>query len=77
MENKTCKVCDKNFSLHENKLGVVFDDEFFVCEKCIELNGDFENIIPEDSCTFSKKMPIALWLIQEQNKDKHFMSVKR
>ena len=77
MENKICKVCDKHFSLDDNKLGIVLDDEFFICEKCYEIHDDFEQIVPSISHSLPKKMPIALWLIQEQNKDKHFMSIKR
>lgn len=80
MEKKICGVCNQDFSLEENRLGVVFDDDLFICEDCHQKMNDDE----KKQCFYStimriprKEMPIALWLIQEQNKDKPFMSLQR
>ena len=78
MPEKTCSVCSKKFSLGQNPSGFVFKDEFFVCEDCSEKHSE------EELCSKIKTimkdpengMPIALWLIHEENKDKAMMTVK-
>lgn len=73
-----CSLCSKMISLDEHQFGLVFEDEHFVCEECTSKHTDEEL---KDICkTIMKdpdsKMPIALWLIHEQNKDKAMMTVK-
>jgi hypothetical protein len=73
---KTCSLCSKKISLDENPFGLVFRDEFFVCEDCTEKHS------PEEIRSLSKTtmqnpfngMPIGLWLIHEQNKDKTMLT---
>lgn len=80
VERKICGVCNQDFQLEENRLGVVFDDELFVCEDCHQKMNENEKNQFFSSTVMRiphKEMPIALWLIQEQNKDKPFMSIKR
>jgi len=80
MGKKICGVCNQGFNLEENRLGVVFDDHFFVCEDCSRHMDDDEKQNFFNSTVMHiprKEMPIALWLIQEENKDKPFMTVKR
>jgi hypothetical protein len=79
MPEKTCEICSKKILLHEHLSGLVFRDEFFVCEECIgkhsleEIQRFTKTIMqnPENG------MPIGLWLIHEQNKDKTMMTVKK
>ncbi len=79
MSDRTCLLCSKMFSLDENPSGLVYDDKHFICENCREEHSqqDLENIsktiMKEPGCG----MPIALWLIHEQNKDKTMMTIKR
>ena len=78
MSEKTCGVCSRKINLNEHPSGFVFRDEFFICEDCSskhskgELNKLSKTIMqdPFDG------MPIALWLIHEQNKDKTMMTTK-
>ena len=76
MDVKTCSVCSKKISLRNNPGGLVFDDTFFVCEECVSKhkNDDISELGDFSSRSFQKGMPIALWLLHEQNKDKPFMS---
>jgi hypothetical protein len=64
--------------LRENPSGLVFDDEHFLCEDCSQLS---EYALSQWTKTVmqspSKGMPIALWLIHEQNKDKSILSKLR
>ena len=79
MSVKTCSICSQEISLDENPSGLVFNDEHFVCEYCCT------NHSKEDLMNWTKSimqspesgMPIALWLIHEQNKDKPLMSTKK
>jgi len=78
ISEKTCMVCNKKILLDEHPLGLVFKDEHFVCESCSDKHSK------EEITKFSKTvmqaphngMPIALWLIHEQNKDKTMMTTK-
>lgn len=79
MTKKVCKICNKDMDLHQNRSGVVIDNKFFICEQCHE-TADVEEEGFDLSSIMSakhKEMPIALWMIQEQNKDKTFMSIKK
>jgi hypothetical protein len=79
MPEKNCSVCNRKISLSANPSGLVFKDEFFVCEDCCgshteeELNELSKTIMHESL----EGMPIALWLIHEQNKDKTMMTTKK
>jgi len=79
MHVKTCSICSQEISLISNPSGLVFEDEHFVCEECCSNRSRntteswTRNIMqsPENG------MPIALWLIHEQNKEKTMMSIKK
>jgi hypothetical protein len=79
LPEKICSVCSRKFSLHENPSGLVFKDELFVCGECSDRHK-LEEIKCLTKTTMQdpyKGMPIGLWLIHEQNKDKTMMTVKR
>ena len=75
---KICSLCSRNFSLHQNPSGLVFHDEHFICQDCCDSRA-------EEISNFSKTimrspdngMPIAIWLLHEQNKNKTMMTVKK
>ena len=79
MPEKTCSICSRKILLSKNHSGLVFNDEHFVCEDCCTDHSK------EDMMSWTKStmqspqngMPIALWLIHEQNKDKPMMSSKK
>jgi hypothetical protein len=76
MAEKTCELCKTKFYLQENQHGLVFNDKFFICEDCHKHTSE------DDLTTWSRSimrtpqsgMPISLWLIHEQNKDKDLYS---
>ena len=76
---KICDICSKKIDLHDHPLGLVFEDKFFVCEECVDRHHH------EGSSKLTKTimqsqnngMPIAVWLIHEQNKDKTMMTFKQ
>ena len=76
---KTCKICNKKFLLTEHPSGLVFQDTHFICGDCSS-NQKEEPKIEEFTKTTMQHptsgMPIALWLIHEQNKDKTMMTFK-
>ena len=76
---KTCDICSKKISLTDHPLGLVFEDTVFICEDCSSKHSREE--ITKLSKTIMQSphngMPIALWLIHEQNKDKTMMTVKK
>lgn len=79
MLEKNCSICSKKFSLNENTSGLVFKDELFVCGECSDKHNR-EEIKCLTKTTMQNPytgMPIGLWLIHEQNKDKTMMTVKR
>jgi len=79
MSEKTCGICQNKFYLHEHQSGLVFNDKIFVCEECSKNTS--ENDIMEWSRSTMQDpgcgMPIALWLIHEQNKDKPLFSKRK
>ena len=81
MFEKTCSICSRKISLTENPSGLVFNDEIFVCEDCCSQHSkeEIHNITKTimQNPTSTTGMPIALWLIHEQNKDKTMMTVKK
>lgn len=75
---KTCMVCNKKMLLADHPLGLVFKDEHFICEKCSDKHSKDELSKLNKTVMQSPDngMPIALWLIHEQNKNKTMMTVK-
>jgi len=53
-------------------MGLVFNDKFFICEDCRTNTSDQEMMEWSQSIMRGPGvgMPISLWLINEQNKDK-------
>ena len=78
MMERTCTVCSKKISLDNNPLGLVFNDKLFVCEDCVDKHSTEELTKLTHSSMQSRDngMPIAIWLIHEQNKDKELMSLR-
>ena len=72
---KKCELCNREMSLKTNLSGLVYNDKHFLCEKCHDNHSDEElyNWIKTKMKDPKKGMPISLWLIHEQNKDKTFM----
>ena len=77
MDKKTCEVCNNHFLPKEHRLGIVVGDHHFVCEPCTKKIEEDTLISHSIMTDVTKEMPIALWLINEENRDKHFMSVKK
>ena len=79
MSETTCDVCSKKISLDQNHLGLVFNDEHFVCQDCCTTHSyeELRNLTKTVMHTTENGMPIGLWLIHEQNKDKTMMTVKK
>ncbi|UCF11996.1 MAG: hypothetical protein JSW06_08130 [Thermoplasmatales archaeon] len=79
MSEKTCGICQNKFHLHDHQSGLVFDGKIFVCEICSKSTSEHD--ITEWSRSIMQKpgcgMPIALWLIHEQNKDKPMFSKRK
>jgi hypothetical protein len=75
---KTCSVCYRIFSLSKNPSGLVFLDKHFVCEDCCDNRSKeiskFTNTVMQSP---NNGMPIALWLLHEQNKNKTIMTVTK
>ena len=72
-------ICNRKISLNEHPLGLVFKDQHFVCEDCSDkhTNGEISKLSKSMMQSPRNGMPIALWLIHEQNKDKTMMTVKK
>ena len=79
MPEKTCMICSQRISLDSNLSGLVFNDEHFVCEDCCTTrsSNDIQNFTRTIMQSQDNGMPIALWLIHEQNKDKPLMTIKK
>jgi len=71
-------VCNKKILLDEHPLGLVFKDEHFLCEECSDKHSkeDLSKLSKTIMQSSENGMPIALWLIHEQNKDKTMMTFK-
>ncbi len=75
---ETCMICSKKINIDEHPRGLVFKDKHFVCQDCNKKHT------PEEVTKLSKTvmqspitgMPIALWLIHEQNKNKTMMTME-
>ena len=71
---KKCDICGKTFHLHEHKSGFVLKDEHFICKDHTDEEVKiFTKTVMQDRFN---GMPIGLWLIHEQNKNKTMMTVK-
>ena len=79
MDKKICNKCNTHFSPNDHELGLVVNDSIFICEDCHHKMIESDEVINIVSSTKldQKEMPIALWLIEQQNKGKNFMSLKR
>jgi len=77
MNEKRCGMCKRKITLNENSLGLVFEDKHFLCEGCHNTHSEDEldSWIQTTMQDPSRGMPMALWLIKEQNKDKTIMSM--
>jgi hypothetical protein len=72
-------MCKQKFHLQEHQSGLVFNDKFFICEDCRTSTPE-QDIIEWSQSTMrpaASGMPISLWLIQEQNKDKLPFSLRK
>lgn len=72
-------MCSRHIILDHNLSGLVFNDDHFVCSECRKNTSnddlmDWSKTIMQSS---TAGMPIALWIIHEQNKDKTMMSRKK
>jgi hypothetical protein len=76
---KTCDVCSRKIQLSEHLSGLVFNDKHFVCEDCCNNNPEenLNNLTKNVMQNPTNGMPIALWLIHEQNKNKTMMGGRR
>ena len=74
-----CGICNKKIFLSEHPSGLVFDDEHFLCEDCSQLSEATLSQWTKKTVMQSPSngMPIALWLIHEQNKDKPLFSKRK
>ena len=79
MPEKTCSICHNKFHLHEHTSGLVFDEHMFVCQDCCEHTdeAEFEQWKASKMQDPDVGMPIGLWLIHEQNKDKPLFTTKK
>ncbi|PNX53335.1 MAG: hypothetical protein BV458_04895 [Thermoplasmata archaeon M9B2D] len=72
-------MCKQRFHLKDHQSGLVFDEKFFICEDC-RTNKPEQDFIQWSQSTMrpsASAMPISLWLIQEQNKDKPPFSLRK
>ena len=69
-------ICNKKMLIAEHPLGLVFKDKHFVCESCSckHSKEEISKLTKTIMQSQQNGMPIALWLIHEQNKDKTMMS---
>jgi hypothetical protein len=79
MQEVVCGKCQHRFHLHDHQSGLVFDDKIFICEQCSKNTS--ENDMREWTRSVMQDpgfgMPIALWLIHEQNKNKPLFSKRK
>lgn len=71
-------VCNEKMLLDEHPLGLVFKDEHFLCQKCNKKHSkeELSKLTKTIMQSPHNGMPIAIWLIHEQNKNKTMMTVK-
>jgi len=74
IDTRICDICKRTINLEENLSGLVVHNSHFLCEECCQ-NSSKEDL---DSWTISKTAkpgdlkPVALWLMNEKNKDQLF-----
>jgi len=79
MSEKICDICSKKIDLNDHPLGLVFEDQIFICQDC-SIKHSHEELTKLSKTIMQcphNGMPIALWIIHEQNKDKTMMTVKK
>lgn len=79
MSEKICEICSNKISLSDHPFGLVFQDNLFICQDCTKKHTH-EEIKYFTKTTMHNPingMPIGLWLIHEQNKNKTMMTVKK
>lgn len=69
-----CDLCSSSFIFEENPSGLVINEEFFACENCCkELSKEeLENWTKSKMKSSNRLKPIALWLMEKNNKTKLF-----
>lgn len=69
-----CDLCSSNINFEDNLSGLVINEEFFACEKCCKESSkeDLENWIKSKMISPTEVKPIALWLMEKNNKTKLF-----
>ncbi len=69
-----CDLCSSVFIFEENPSGLVINEEFFVCEKCCKesTKEDLENWTKSKMISPNEVKPIALWLMEKNNKTRLF-----
>ena len=76
---RTCGVCKTEIDLNDHQSGLVFEDKIFVCMDCC--HSTHEHDLNQWSHSMMREpgagMPIALWLIHEQNKDKRMFTKQK
>ncbi len=75
---RTCMICNEKILLKEHPLGLVFEDEHFLCQKCNKRHSkeELSKLTKTIMQSPDRGMPIALWIIHEQNKNKTMMTIK-
>ena len=75
----TCSICNNKIDLKKNPSGLVFNNKHFVCQDCCVHHSEEEinDLCKSVMHSSQNGMPIALWIIHEQNKDKIMMSGKK
>jgi len=75
---KICLSCSKKINLSNHPLGLVFEDKHFLCQDCNNKNTkeDISKLTKTIMQSPQNGMPITLWLIHEQNKNKTMMTME-
>ena len=78
INEKTCLLCSKKIDINQHPLGLVIEDEHFICEDCADKHSkeEMSKLSKTIMQSSDNGMPISLWLIHEQNKDKTMMTVR-
>jgi hypothetical protein len=73
---RVCGVCKTEIDLNDHQSGLVFGDKLFICTDCCDRTSEHDMMEWSQSImkTPGVGMPIGLWLIHEQNKDKPMLS---
>lgn len=65
-----CDICQTDFLFEKNLSGLVINGKFFVCESCCKeaSKDDLDHWIESKMAKLTDVKPIALWLMEHQNK---------